>query len=165
MAVNDTFKAIGDAVAKAHMSYDAEKREIVVDGKAALETAITTYNEKEGTTLSKKDVQAAFSFATAYAGGTGHATGEMAIGAMAKDKEVDVLSATFPVAKQVNVTHQVHRSAVTRNVQTGEETTHYGVLKTELPIRSIKAGSNSEWKNLRDSLKEQGEIKLNKGKK
>lgn len=161
-AVNPIHRKIADEVAKSHMSYDAEKREIVVDGKAALDTAITAYNEAENVTLDKKAVQTAFSFAAAYAAGTGLATGEIGIDAMAKDKEVNNLTATFPLAKQVTVTHNVARTQVGRNMKTNEEIVNHGVLSTNLDMRSIKSGSNSEWKAMRDSLKQMGEEKLNK---
>lgn len=165
MAINETVKAVADIVSK-EISFDGEARQIKVND-TAYEKALETINEKEGTKVTTSDTKAVFGALSLFSAGSGLATGELAINEMSKKKNSDIeaLSAKFPVAKQVSITHNVSRKFDATPIRgkdgaDPETLIKYGRLDTKLEVRSIKPNSNAVHKEVRDYLYEIAERKL-----
>lgn len=165
MAIHETVKRISDAIQKDHLSFDAESRTLVTTGNP-METVLGLVKEHEGIDLTPKAIKDTFEVLNLYTAGSGLATGELAIGQMKKDKDLETLSAKFDVTKQVDITHTVHRSFdATPIAAKGTEVTpvtKHGRLDSKLDVRGVKAKSNATVRNVRDYLYEIGEKKLAK---
>lgn len=93
---------------------------------------------------------------------TGKAVGEAAVAAMASNKKLEAVEATFSIGNKAEATHEVLREKKVFNPSTKEETTKYGAMTTKVKtvLDNQKTGQIGA---VRSSIGELAVSKLAKG--
>lgn len=111
--------------------------------------------------LSMEVVEKVNGYDIAFVAATGMAVGEMAIEKMAKEKNVEQISAEFNMGKKNSISHVVTRERTFTNITNPAEPIHkFGDLASSL---TVQAGRNQgELKKVRNHLHDIGIEQLNK---
>ena len=159
MAIKEVVQKVSDVVSKKHLTFNADSQSLEVN-KDFMADVIPVLKE-EGIDVDQKQLDTSVKALRTVIAGTALATGELAVNTMAKKahKDINVLSATFPLANGAKVEHSVSRTFETRAPGKEEPIVKHGRLETTLEIQGSKTKSG-DLKAIRDALYEKAEEAL-----
>lgn len=167
MPINQQTRELADIIAKDHLVYNPESQALETKKEAI--DAVMTYMAGHGADVDAKQMEAVFKVTNAFTAASALATGEVAIGAMAKDKNLQSLSANFHISKGVSAEHLVTREYISRTPpkEKGGEATEvvkHGRIESTLTIQDSKDARSrgGQHKHIRDAMYELGAEKLAK---
>lgn len=165
MPINQQTRELADIIAKEHLVYNPESQALETK-KEAIDAAMT-YMAGHGADIDAKQLEAAFKVTNVFTAASALATGEVAIDAMAKHKEIQSLSANFHISKGVSAEHLVTREYISRTPpkEKGGEATEvvkHGRIESTLTIQDSKDARSrgGQHKHIRDFMYELGAEKL-----